>query len=85
MAARSKSKKPSTRKHEVKAELANFHLAKAKSALKLEIYSRGEKVGEIQLGRGSLYWWGKQRHLSKRINWERFTEMMNQLAYGEKG
>jgi hypothetical protein len=78
-----RAKKAPIRKHEVKAELENFQLAKAKSALTLRIYSRGEKVGELQVGRGSLYWWGKHKQTPKRVNWDRFTEMMNRIAYGE--
>jgi hypothetical protein len=71
------------RKHQVRAELSNFELAKAKSALTLQIYTRGERVGEIQVGRGSLYWKGRDRHTYKRVNWSRFTDMMNRLAYGD--
>jgi hypothetical protein len=66
----------------VRAELDNFELAKAKSALKLQIYSRGEKFGELQIGRGSLYWWGAHRQKFKRIRWSLFADMMNELAYG---
>jgi len=76
-------KRSRNHRHEVKADLSNFQLARAKSALTLQIFSRGEKVGELQVGRGSLYWWGKHRQKSKRVNWARFTEMMNRLAYGE--
>lgn len=79
---RKRKPKPPSRRHEVKAELSNFSLAKAKSALTLMIYSRGEKVGELELGRGSIYWWGRHRQKSKRVNWVKFTEMMDQLAYG---
>jgi hypothetical protein len=73
----------SARRHEVRAELSNFSLAKAKSALTLRIYSRGEKVGELELGRGSIFWWGRHRQKFKRIGWVRFTEMMDQLAYDD--
>lgn len=72
-----------SRRFVVRAELDNFELAKARSALKLQIYSRGEKVGELQVGRGSIYWWGAYRQNEKRINWGRFAEMMNHLAYGD--
>ena len=72
------------RKHEVKVKIENFTLAKAKSALTLQIYSRDEKLGELQVGRGSLYWWGANRQKEKRVAWGRFAEMMNRLAYGEK-
>jgi hypothetical protein len=67
----------------VRASLANFQLAKAKSALTLQIFSRGEKVGELQVGRGSLYWWGRYKQKPQRVRWSRFTELMNQLAYGD--
>jgi hypothetical protein len=84
--ATKKSSRPrgsaSARKFEVRAELANFKLAKAKSALRLQVYARGRKVGELEVGRGSLYWYGQHRQRSKRIAWGRFAEMMNELAYG---
>ena len=88
MAARKKKVKrrraPVERKFEVRAEIENFTLAKAKSALTLQIYSRSEKLGELQVGRGSLYWWGANRQKEKRVAWGRFADMMNELAYGEK-
>ena len=71
-------------KHEVSAELLNVNLAKAKSALNLKIYAKDEKIGEMQVGRGSLYWYGRHKQKSKRINWSRFADMMDVLAYGKK-
>ena len=70
-------------RHEVKAALAHFDLAKAGSSLNLQIYASDEKIGELEVGRGSLYWYGRNRHKSKRINWTRFAEMMDRLAYGD--
>jgi len=72
------------RKHEVKADLLNFELAKARSSLNLNIYANDEKIGELEIGRGSLYWYGRSRHRSKRIDWSRFADMMDMLAYGGK-
>jgi hypothetical protein len=72
------------RKHEVKVKIENFTLAKAKSALTLQIYSREEKLGELQVGRGSLYWWGANRQKEKRVPWDLFAAMMNKLAYGDE-
>ncbi len=43
----------SEKKLQVRAELSNFQLAKAKSALRLQIYARGKKLGDLQVGRGS--------------------------------
>jgi hypothetical protein len=41
------------------------------------------KLGEIQIGRGSLFWSGARRQSAKRIHWGRFAEMMDRLAYGD--
>jgi hypothetical protein len=76
-----RTRKP--RKHEVKADLANFELAKARSSLNLEIYADREKIGELEIGRGSLYWYGRRKQKSKRIDWSKFAQMMDRLAYGE--
>jgi tmRNA-binding protein len=70
-------------RYEVKAEISNATLAKARSALSLQIYLRHEKLGEIQIGRGSLFWAGARRQSAKRIHWGRFAEMMDRLAYGD--
>jgi hypothetical protein len=61
-----------------------MELAKAGSSLDLEIYAADEKLGTLIIGRGSLYWYGRNRHKSNRISWSRFAEMMDELAYGAK-
>jgi hypothetical protein len=71
------------RAYEVKAEISNATLAKAKSALTLQIYRKQLKLGELQIGRGSLFWAGARRQSAKRIHWGRFAEMMDRLAYGK--
>ena len=76
--------KAAERKFEVKAEVANFTLAKAKSALKLAIYDRKEKLGQLEIGRGSLFWKGANREIEKRLNWGRVAQMLDELAYGKK-
>jgi hypothetical protein len=76
-------KKPPQKKHHVKASLKVPGLTKAGTSLNLEIFADEQKLGEIILGRGSLYWCGKNRHSSKRINWTRFAEVMDDLAYGK--
>ncbi|KGQ20521.1 hypothetical protein LF41_1058 [Lysobacter dokdonensis DS-58] len=81
---RTATKKTTTRKHEVRAELTNVELVKAKSALKLEVFVRHEKLGELEVGRGSIYWRGANRQLRKRVDWTRFAEMMDNLAYGAR-
>ena len=69
-------------KHLVQASVSNIDLARARSALRLEVFTRGAKVGELEVGRGSFFWQGRSRHRSKRISWSRFADMMDKLAYG---
>jgi hypothetical protein len=87
MATKRKRSKPTRRGavdavHTVKAALHVPGLSKAGSSLTLHIYARKEKIGEIELGRGSLFWRGGKRQIRKRIGWTRFAEMMDDLAYG---
>ena len=67
--------------HTVRAALHVPGLSKAGSSLTLLIYAHMEKIGEIELGRGSLFWRGGKRQKRKRIGWSRFAEMMDDLAY----
>ena len=76
-----KKKRPS--KHVVRASVANMELARARSALRLELFASGAKIGELEVGRGSFFWYGRNRHRSKRISWTRFAEMMDKFAYGD--
>lgn len=70
------------RKHEVHAQLNVPRLARAGSSLELEIFAEGEKIGTLELGRGSLFWRGGKRIRRKKIEWSRFAEMMDEIAYG---
>ncbi|MEO8193477.1 MAG: hypothetical protein ABI681_06470 [Gemmatimonadales bacterium] len=86
MAARKKKSKRRTtlsRRHAVRAQLTVHELTKAGTSLFLEISALGEKIGELEIGRGSLYWKGGKRHTRKRLPWSRFAELMDKLAYAE--
>ena len=75
------------RQHSVEADLRVPQLAKAGASLSLTVYARGRKLGEITVGRGSLFWRGGYRHReqsTKRIPWSRFATEMNRLAYGDR-
>jgi hypothetical protein len=84
MPARKTSRTPTrTRTHAVRAQLNVQELSKAGTSLSLEISARGEKIGELEIGRGSLYWRGGRRQTRKRLSWSRFAELMDDLAYGK--
>jgi hypothetical protein len=78
-------KKKAQKTHNVRAALNVRELTRAGSSLNLQIYARGAKVGELEIGRGSLFWFGRSRQKRKRVSWSRFAEMMDRLAYGDGG
>ncbi len=82
-AKRSARRTRATRTHAVRAMLSVHELTKAGTSLTLEISARGEKIGELEIGRGSLYWRGGKRQIRKRLPWPRFAELMDELAYGK--
>jgi hypothetical protein len=67
----------------VRGQLRVQELSKAGTSLQLDIYAGGEQIGELIIGRGSLFWRGGKRWHSKRLDWSRFAELMNDLAYEE--
>lgn len=77
------AKKKAITKHTVKASFQVPVLSKAGSSLNLEIFASKQKLGELIIGRGSLFWYGRNRQKRKRIPWTSFAEMMDRLAYGE--
>ena len=40
------------------------------------------KLGELEIGRGAVYWWGRSRKTAKRISWSRVAEHLDEIAYG---
>ena len=82
MATKRSRKRRVRKKHSVKAYLQVMELARAGSSLNLEIFEADAKIGTLVIGRGSLYWYGRNRRLRKRIDWTQFAEMMDELAYG---
>jgi hypothetical protein len=71
------------RVHAVRAVFKVHELSKAGTSLLLEVLERGEKIGELEIGRGSLFWRGGKRHGRKQIRWARFAELMDKLAYDD--
>lgn len=70
------------RHHRARAALTVHELTKAGSALNLQIFATSGKIGELEIGRGSLYWYGRKRQWSNRISWSTFAKLMDDLAYG---
>ncbi len=66
------------RKHSVRAALNVPELTKARTSLKLEIFEQGEKIGELEIGRGGFFWKRGKGRKSMRLTWERFIERMHE-------
>jgi hypothetical protein len=81
--ARRATKRSVERKHAVRGTMRVHEFTKAGTSLNLEISAAGEKIGELEIGRGGLYWWGGHRQKRKRLSWTRFAELMDSLAYGK--
>jgi hypothetical protein len=76
-------KTPRRKKHQVDMTLNAPDITRAGSSLELEVFASGEKLGQLIIGAGSINWRGRNRRSTKRIDWSRFAEMMDRLAYGE--
>jgi hypothetical protein len=64
------------KKHSVKVSLQVLDLSKAGSAIELEIYCEGEKLGTMEIGHGSFGWKPASKKSFKRTDWSRFAETM---------
>lgn len=49
-----------------------------------EVYSDNEKLGSLEISKGSVDWTPKGKQRSKAIEWERFAGLMNRLYDGER-
>jgi hypothetical protein len=71
---------------QVTCDMSVEGVTRAGSSINLTIKQEGKKLGEIQLGRGSLTWIGKWKghDKSRRFPWDKFAETMNRIAGGAK-
>jgi len=72
-------KKKSTRKHTVKASVSNIDLTRAGSSILLDVFAEKEKIGTVELGRGSIRWYGKNKQKPTPISWSRFSAWMDTI------
>jgi hypothetical protein len=69
----------SHRTHEVKADVRNLDLTKAGSSINLEVFAHKEKIGTVEIGRGSLRWFGRRKQHGKRISWSSLADWMENV------
>lgn len=70
------------RKHSVNANVQILDLTRAGSSMSFTIYADDKKIGEMQLGQGSVNWIGKNRKVwGKPLSWTKFADMMDRATY----
>ena len=74
-------RKEITRKHQVRATLSVVELTKAGTSLELQVFANREKIGSLEIGRGSITWRGGKRQKEKRLTWSEFAQHMDSWAY----
>ena len=77
--------KSTAKRYRANVSLDNVELAKAKSAITLTIYEKGRKLGELEIGQGSVFWRGTNRKKGKRFWWGKLAEILNRETYGVAG
>jgi hypothetical protein len=65
--------------HRVSASLDVNELTRAGSSLTLQLFANKTKLGNLVIGLGAMYWYGRNRRSSKRVSWSAFAEMMEGL------
>jgi hypothetical protein len=68
-----------SRKHTVKAAVSNIDLTKAGTSISLEVYSANEKIGTVELGRGTIRWRGRHKQTPTTFSWTKFAAWMDSL------
>jgi hypothetical protein len=68
--------KKAVRKHTGKARIQIMELSKAGTSIDLEIFAMGRKVGTLEIGRGSLTWYGRDWKHGRRFSWSEFADHM---------
>jgi hypothetical protein len=76
--------KPLQRRHSVSATIGVQELSKAGTSIKLFVHRDDQKLGEMDIGRGAIYWRGGNKQKWERIDWTRFAEMMDEMVYRKR-
>jgi len=71
------AKKKVLRKHRVEAKVDNIDLTKAGTSITLEVFADAEKIGTVELGRGTLRWRGGRKRKLTVVDWTKFAEWMD--------
>jgi hypothetical protein len=57
----------------------NIDLTRAGTSISLEVYAAGERIGTVEIGYGSLRWYGKNKKNPTPISWPKLADWMETL------
>src|SRR5690606_34676990 len=72
------------KKHRVDLALTARDITRLGTSVQLEVFAEGVKLGDLDIGSGSVAWRGRHRRSWKRIDWTRFAELMEQVPYARE-
>jgi hypothetical protein len=70
-------RKKRQRKHKVVGAVNNIDLTKAGTSVSLDVFADQEKIGRVELGRGTIRWYGRRKQKATPISWTKFAEWMD--------
>ena len=68
-----------TNKYLVRGSLRVRELSRAGASITLKLFERGERLGTLEIGQGSLRWYSRSAQKPKRMNWGRFARHMDTI------
>lgn len=79
MPKKKSSRKKLPKRHSVTAYLDNWELAKRESAVTFEVRRKGEMLGTLSVGRGSIAWTAANGKKPFSFSWRHFAERVHRL------
>lgn len=69
------------RRHDVKVDFKNrLDLTIAGSSLSIYVRDQGRRLGVIEVGQGSIIWWGRNKKIGKRIGWNELAKLLENAS-----
>ncbi|GIW42266.1 MAG: hypothetical protein KatS3mg076_2843 [Candidatus Binatia bacterium] len=68
----------SRRRHTARGAVTLPSLGRAGASIRIEVYRDEEKIGELGLGQGSIWWYGRKWKHPKRFSWSKFAQLMSE-------
>ena len=69
------------KRHRAKIALqGDLELSRAGNGILIEVTDEGQRLGSIEIGHGSMIWWGRGKQLGKRIWWGGVAKLLEDAS-----